>query len=125
VGNRAVCLFKIFFLIHFILWKAGTIDLFQGNFRQGLCHLKMPTSESIIKKLNTPIAITKNQREKRRSRRHTGGGGSGETHHWKVNAHWKMTCDTRNSSMKNEIAKWLEGGWIVNSTRLRTAMRAI
>src|SRR6266699_3143534 len=36
-----------------------------------------------------------------------------------------MTCDTRNSSMKNEIAKWLEGGWIVNSTRLRTAMRAI
>src|SRR5712692_4553680 len=112
-------------IFFFTLWKAGTIDLFQGNYRQEPCHLRKPTSESISKRLIAPMVITKHKREKMRSRRHTGGGGSGETHHWKTNAHWKMNIDTRNSSMKNEIAKWLEGGWIVNSTRLRTAMRAI
>ena len=81
-------------------------------------HLKMPRSEPIIKKLNMPIAITRHQRKKRRSRCLSGGVGRGKVT-------WKIKLDTSNNQVKNGIANLLEGGWMVNSTRLSAAMRAI
>src|SRR5262249_10341570 len=58
------------------------------------------------------------QREIRRSRCPPAGGGRGEVQ-------LKMKPDTKHNQTKKGAANVLEGRWMVNSTRLSTAMRAM